>query len=133
MRVEAKIWKRGRAWIAESKALCVVTEGRSRQDAAYMLCDAVNGLMKAYNIEADVDVVDTTETYVESSPAALLAFILRQHRSATGTSLAKASKKLGQGSRNSIARYESGRADPTASKIQELLDAVAPGLALRIG
>ncbi len=58
---------------------------------------------------------------------ALFSLLLRQKRRASGLSLAQVAQRLGLKSRNSYARYEQGRAVPTATKLAELLRVIEPG------
>jgi len=47
MKLEGRIWKSrtSRLWLAEVRDLDLVTQGRSRKDAAVMLADAVESLV----------------------------------------------------------------------------------------
>jgi predicted transcriptional regulator len=71
--------------------------------------------------------VDATE------PSRLAAQVLKYQREVHGLSLADVAKLLGSSSRNAYASYEQGRTEPTLGKLQELLMAVAPDMALTVG
>jgi hypothetical protein len=68
-----------------------------------------------------------------SDPAALVAYVLKCQRMSHGMSLADVADALGASSRNAYARYEHGTSVPTIDKLAELLQAVAPDVALIIG
>lgn len=57
----------------------------------------------------------------------LVALLLRRQRESSGLTLADVARRLGQRSRNAYSRYERGEAVPTVEKLEELLQAVAPG------
>jgi transcriptional regulator with XRE-family HTH domain len=56
-----------------------------------------------------------------------LALLLRRQRERHGLTLAQAAERLGQRSKNAYARYEQGKSMPTVEKLEQLLQAIAPG------
>lgn len=133
MRIQAKIWKDGKCWIAEAPVACVVTQGKSEADGAAMLKEAIDLLLESYKLPGKVAVIKSGRSwFVESNEAGLVALILRNQRAFNELSLSQASRLVGQSSKNSVARYEQAKAEPTLSKLEELLSAVAPKLRLQI-
>jgi transcriptional regulator with XRE-family HTH domain len=63
----------------------------------------------------------------------MISLLLRRQRQKSGLSLVEAADRLGARSRNAYARYEQGRTVPTVAKLDELLEAVAPGRDLLVG
>ncbi len=57
----------------------------------------------------------------------MISLLLRRQRERSGLSLAEAAERLGCKSRNAYARYERATSAPTLEKLNELLQAVAPG------
>ncbi len=128
MLFEAKFEKSGKFWAIEAPLLGVVTQGKTKADALFMLGDAIEALINKEGFKASVTETGDGEAIVESTDSqALLAMALRELRRKSGQSLAEVSAKLGQSSRNAYARYEQGKAVPSADKLSELLGAVAPG------
>ncbi len=63
---------------------------------------------------------------------ALLALILRRLREQSGLSLIQVGERLGSASPNAYGRYEQGQVSPTITKLNELIQAVAPGKELAL-
>ena len=63
----------------------------------------------------------------------MISLLLRRQRQKSGLSLVEAADRLGARSRNAYTRYEQGRTVPTVAKLDELLEAVAPGRDLLVG
>jgi hypothetical protein len=106
--------------------LDVMTQGRTRKEAIAMIADAIESL--AHRKEFRVVVYPVAGESIEvgsADTATLTALLLRRQREAHGLSLAEASKRLGQTSRNAYARYEQGTAIPTIDKLQNLLTIVS--------
>lgn len=123
-------------WSAEAEVLGAFTQGRSARGAAAMLKDLVETMIDRPGFRAKVKTVSVStggvvSVFVESNdPGALAAHVLKYQREVHGLSLADVSKTLGISSRNAYARYERGTTEPTISKYDQLLTAVAPEMAL---
>lgn len=136
MLFEAKFKKNGKRWAIEAPLLGVATQGKFKADALAMLADAITELAKhrlsksdAATLRVTVTEVAPGEAVVEANDARqLLALALRSQRHKSGESLAVVTERLGQSSRNAYARYEQGKAMPSADKLCDLLGAVAPGM-----
>lgn len=137
MLIAGRIWKDGTWWLAESEIADVITQGKTRADAAAMLADAVESLANRPSFKVTVRDAPASGagavTIEANEPAALVALVLRRQREAHGLSLGQAAAALGQSSRNAYARYEQGAATPTLEKFEELLRAVAPNAAVVVG
>lgn len=136
MQISGRIWREGAWWIAESEIADVVTQGKTRTEAAAMLSDAIESLANRDGFSVSVRDVAGTDGNVAieaSDPAFFTAFILRRMRVASGKSLAEVARELGQGSKNGYARYEQGRSTPTVDKLEELLRAVSPRAVVSVG
>lgn len=129
MRLEGRIWKSetSRHWLAEVADLDLVTEGRSRADAAAMLKDAIEALVAEERFEAEVGVETSGRCTVGSnSDARLVALMLRRLRSREGLSVREVARRLGSRSPNAYAQYESGRVAPSVDTLTRLLAALNP-------
>lgn len=137
MLIAGRIWKDGSWWLAESEIADVITQGKTRTEAAAMLADAIESLVDRSNFGITVrdapSAGDGGVTIEANDPAALVALVLRRQRLASGLSLADVAEKLGQTSKTAYARYEQGDAMPSLEKFEELLRAVSPRAALIIG
>lgn len=134
MMFAGRIWKDGAFWLAEVALADVMTQGRTRREAAAMLGDAIEALVNRPGFAVRVDDLGGEDVMVQASePAALVARALKRQREKSGLSLADVARTLNQTSRNSYARYEQGVAVPSLGKIDELFRAVAPGTPLTLG
>lgn len=134
MRVSAIIKKAGKYWRAESDVAQVHTQGKSEKDATKMLQEAFELTMEDCGLTGTILVVKAgADWFVEcSKPASLAAFVIRQQRAFCSVTLEQAAKRLGQTSKNAIARYEQGKSEPTISKLEEILIAINPALRIQI-
>lgn len=136
MLIDGRIWKDGTWWIAESAIADVMTQGKTRTEAAAMLADAIESLVDRDGFKVTVRDEDRdagTVTIEANESAALVALVLRRQRVASGLSLAQAAERLGQSSKTAYARYEQGDVLPSIEKVEELLRAVSPNAAIMIG
>jgi hypothetical protein len=137
MLIAGRIWKDGQWWLAESAIADVMTQGKTRTEAAAMLADAVESLVNRPGFKVMVrdapSAGDGGVTLEASDPALLAALVLRRQREANGLSLSQAAEALGQTSKTAYARYEQGQTVPTIEKFEELLRAVSPEAAVIIG
>ncbi|HEY3745895.1 MAG TPA: helix-turn-helix transcriptional regulator [Gemmatimonadaceae bacterium] len=137
MMIAGRIWKDASWWLAESEIADVVTQGKTRTEAAAMLADATESLVDRSRFKVTVRDAPSAGnggvTIEANDPAALVALVLRRQRQASGLSLADVVEKLGQTSKTAYARYEQGDAMPSMEKFEELLRAVSPRAAVVIG
>jgi len=132
MLMKGKIWKEGAEWLAESEVLDVMTQGKTRTEAAAMLVDAIESLADE-RLGITIRDLPDGEVLIESKKSAqLCAMALRRQRLAHGLSIADVAAKLGQSSKTAYARYEQGQVTPSLDKYQELLAAVAPEFGVTI-
>jgi hypothetical protein len=137
MMIAGRIWKDGSWWLAESEIADVITQGKTRTEAAAMLADAIESLVDRSSFRVTVrdapSAGDGGVTIEANDPAALVALVLRRQRQVSGLSLADVAEKLGQTSKTAYARYEQGDAMPSMEKFEELLRAVSPTATVIIG
>src|SRR5712691_7262729 len=127
MRIEGKLTRDGRFWLAEVPLLDAMTQGRTRKEALAMIADWLETMIDRRDFIADVQSAGNTFEIGGSDTAAMIALLLRRRRQAIGASLSEIASRLGVASRNAYARYERGEAVPTVEKLDELLKATAPG------
>jgi len=114
-------------WLAEVRDLDLVTQGRSRKNAAAMLADAVEALVNHRGFRVDVAVSkDGSCTVHSNDDVRLIALMLRRLRAREGLSLREVAERLGARSVNTYARYETGRVAPNIHTLSRLLAALNP-------
>lgn len=135
MLLVGRIFKEGKWWVADLPVIGVATQGKTRKEAEEMLADAVQEVVHRPGFTVQVARYGTGDevSIAASDPAALAAYVLRYQREVNELSLADVAVRLGASSRNSYASYEQGRTEPTIGKLEQLLAAVAPGLAIIVG
>jgi len=120
-----KMWKDGRYWLIEVPALDVMTEGRSRKEALFMIKDAVEELVDEKGFRVTLTLAKENEFVISSHDVApLIALMLKRQRARQGLSLADMQEKLHAKSRNAYAQYEQGRSVPSVVKLVEFLRAM---------
>jgi len=128
MRFEGELRKMGTHWVAEIPALDALTQGRTRAEAYIMVKDLVESMADVRRFEVTVHPLSADRFEIGANDVkTLVAVLLRRQREKSGLTLAEVAQRLRQKSRNAYARYERGDAVPTIEKLEELLDAVAPG------
>ena len=132
MRLEGRLTRDGRWWIAEIPLLDAMTQGRTRKEAHEMAADLVETLVDREGFEARVHAGrgDSFELSTSDVPG-LVALLIRRARARSGRTLHEVAELLGSTSPNAYGRYEQGRASPTIGKLVELLQAVDCELVLR--
>ncbi len=128
MRFEGRIWKDGKFYLIEVPALEATTQGRTRKEAYAMIKDLVETMadVPGFAVEAEAGPGDRFELGANDTRV-LVALLLRRQREKHGLTLSEAAERLHQKSRNAYARYEQGKTAASVEKIEELLDAIAPG------
>ncbi len=133
MQVKGSVTKDGQWWIIEFPLLNAMTQGRTRKEALAMGADWVESDINRDDFRATVSyeghgVVSLTC----NDDQALLALILRRLREQSGLSLIQVGERLGSASPNAYGLYEQGKVSPTITKLNELIQAVAPGKELTL-
>lgn len=129
MRFEGRIWKDkgSKYWLVEVSLLEVMTQGTSKNDAYFMISDAIEGLVNQKGFKVDVRPLDRESFTVGASrESAMIALMLKRQREAHRLTLAEVARRLGQKSPNAYARYEQGKSLPTLEKLNKLMKAIDP-------
>lgn len=142
MEIQGRIWKEGKVWLVEIPSLDVMTQGKTREDALFMITDAIHELLSSYFNKADlkgfsVESIDYGKEVIAitSNDTNLLAsFSLRRLREMSGVTVKEAAERMGSKSPNAYAQYEKGGTSITIPKFEELLVAASPkqGFKLRL-
>lgn len=128
MRFPGTLTKDGKYWLVEIPALDALTQGRTKAEALSMAADLVETMADTRGFRATVHTTGRNSFELGANRLdTLVALLLRRQRERQGLTLAEAAARLGQRSKNAYARYEQGMAMPTVVKLEQLLEAIAPG------
>ena len=127
MRFAGRISKDGKFWLAEVPLFEAMTQGRTRKEAMAMLEDWFETMANQRGFAVNVVEQGDEVQVVSKDTRTLIRFLLQRRREISGLSLAEVAIRLGAKSRNTYARYESGRSVPSLEKLDDLLRAVSPG------
>lgn len=133
MELEGKIWKNKNHWLVKVPSLNIITQGMTRDEALFMIKDAIMEYMKYY-FESDIegfelDVNDYKKSVIgiaSNNNKLLLALSLRKQREQSGSTVREASERLGSKSPNSYAQYEKGKTKISLDQYEKLLQAANP-------
>jgi len=135
MRIEGKVIKdrKSSLWVAEVRALDVMTQGSSYEEALEMLKDAVQELLSFYFKQqaamANVEVESITKSKIGVAcdrPRLLYALCLRREREKQGLSVREVCRLLNAVSPNAYAKYERAEVRPSLTKFEQLIQAINP-------
>lgn len=130
MELEGKIWKQGKFWLVEIPSLDVMTQGKTRKEALFMVEDAIFELVQCYfDKKLKVKVFDHGKEMIgitSEDTNLLLAFSLRRQREKSGSTIREAAKRLGSKSPNAYSQYEKGSISVSVDKYEDLLLAANP-------
>ena len=133
MELEGRIWKSKKHWLVEVSSLNIMTQGKTRDEALFMIKDAIMEYIKYY-FESEMDgfeiaVNDYKKSVIgitANNNKLLLALSLRKQREKSGSTVREASERLGSKSPNSYAQYEKGRIRISLDQYEKLLLAANP-------
>jgi len=114
--------------LAEVPMFDAMTQGRTRREALEMIEDWFVSMVNRPGFSVHTDLTGRHEFVVNSDDLrSMISLLLQRQRHRSGLSLAEAAERLGVESRNAYARYERGDSLPTIEKLDQLLEAMAPG------
>lgn len=133
MELEGKVWKHRSHWLVEVPSLNIMTQGETREEALFMVKDAILEYIKYYFEPEMMGFELTVHDYKKSvigisanNNKLLLALSLRKQREKSGSTIREASERLGSKSPNSYAQYEKGRTKISLDQYEKLLQAANP-------
>lgn len=133
MELEGKIWKSKSHWLVEVSSLNIMTQGETREEALFMIKDAIMEYIK-YFFESESEGFELSINEYKKSVIGitsnnnrlLLALSLRKQREKSGSTVREASERLGSKSPNSYAQYEKGKTRISLDQYEKLLLAANP-------
>lgn len=132
MIVRGTIIKAGNWYAVEAPALDLHTQGRSKAEALRMAVAWVRDLLDKQDLAVEA-VADRTGPGFGlrcADSAVLVGLVLHRRRTAAGLSMREVAARLGSGSPNTYARYESGHTMPSVAQLDRLLAAVGSELVM---
>ncbi len=134
MELEGKVWKSKKHWLIEVPSLDIMTQGKTKEEALFMIQDAILELIRSYfpkKMKKSFDV--TVNAYkkgvigiASNDGKLLLSLVLKRQREKSQTTVREAASRLGSPSPNAYAQYEKGRINISLDKFEELLQAANP-------
>lgn len=125
MKLEGKVWKDGKFWLIEIPFLDLVTQGKSKKDALFMIKDALEILIDNKKFRCHVEATANGTFYVESSTTdILIPFILKRLRQKNRLTIREVADRLGHRSHTAYARYETGKVKASLDKFAEYVKAI---------
>ena len=120
-----KTWKNGKLWLIEIPALDIVTQGKSKKNALFMVKDAIEELVNEKAFRIKITLSKDGEFIVWANDVApLVALMLKRQRLKNGLSLSDMQERLHTKSKNAYAQYEQGRSVPSVQKFLQFLRAM---------
>jgi hypothetical protein len=106
-------------------AVALMTQGKTKKEAFFMIQDAFKELLGDPNIEVSISDIKG-DYFLLSVPYSkeIVGFIAQRARLNLQLSLRGAADLVGAKSRNTFAQYEAGSHDPTGSTLFKMLDAL---------
>jgi predicted RNase H-like HicB family nuclease len=100
--LEGKIWKNKNHWLVEVSSLNIMTQGQTREEALFMIKDAIMEYIKYY-FESEIegfklDVNDYKKSVIgitTNNHKLLQALSLRKQREKSGSTIREVSERLG--------------------------------------
>lgn len=125
MKVQGLLHKQKSGWAVELPLLLIFTQGNSKKDAYAMAKDAVESLVEKVGFAVAVHPGEGNEfTLSATDDQALMAFILKQRRAASGLTVREVAKRMGSNSPRAYSKYEEGATKPSLEKFSELMQAI---------
>lgn len=128
VKFEGKVLKSGKFWMIEIPALDIITQGKSKKDAYFMIKDAVELLVDHKGFETEITSLTGDKFLLRAKTSEddkyLVAFLLKQQRAKYGLSIAEVAERLGI-TRHAYAQYEQARSLPSLTKIEEFVFAMS--------
>lgn len=134
MELEGRVWKIKNHWLVEVPSLNIMTQGKTKKEALFMIKDAIfEFILYYFETEIDkkfeitvLDHKDGTIGITSNDNKVILALSLRKQREMSGSTIREASERLGSKSPNAYAQYERGRYKISLDQYEKLLYAANP-------
>jgi predicted RNase H-like HicB family nuclease len=123
-------------WSVAVPSLGIYTQGRSRADALFMICDAVQIAADRKGFKAKIEEDRGRRFSISGNdPNVMISILLTRKRSEAGLSIRDVARRLKMRSPNGYAKYEKGEVSISVDQFERLLRAIDPKarVFLRVG
>lgn len=133
---KGRVYKEGKLWLIEVRALDLMTQGRTKEEAYEMLVDLLKTATNRKGLKTDI-ARHINNTFIlgardEQSERDLIALMLRRHRIRSNLSLSDMTRLLQAKSKNTYARYEHGDSVPSPLTIVKIFKAMGLEFEMRV-
>ena len=133
MRLEGKVWKDGKLWVAAIPGLDLSTQGTTRKEAYRMARTVVEDIVGVNGFKVNIQILQEDRFTIGSQNAAMLvALMLKRQRAKHGLTLMEVAERMGSKSPNAYGAYEQGKREPTLSTLEKLLRVLDPKVFLTL-
>ncbi len=134
MKIEGKIFKSGKFWIADIQMFDLYIQGKTKKEVTQTVKEAVKDLVEISfgnliptDFEVSLDSSAKDQFFISFSDVQVMtAFVLKRMREKHGLPVREVVKRLGAKSTNAYFDYERLRRKPTLAKFEHLLHAINP-------
>ncbi|NGX63909.1 MAG: hypothetical protein KR126chlam6_01331 [Candidatus Anoxychlamydiales bacterium] len=130
MEFEGKIWKEKNHWLIEITSLDLITQGKTRKEALFMLKDAVYELIQYYFKKKSKIIINEYGKEIvgisTSDTKVLLALSLRRQREKENLTIRDIVHRLKFKSPNAYSQYERGQINLSLEQYEKMLTAINP-------
>ncbi|HEY8279369.1 MAG TPA: helix-turn-helix transcriptional regulator [Bdellovibrionota bacterium] len=126
MRIEGKVWKDGKFWVAALPVLEFSTQALKASEVEMMMVDAVRTAMDDSRLQVKFLKASQDVWVLEFEEAKdFVVFFLKQLRLQQGLSIEEVARRLGFRSRASYFQYEVGRREPSIGQFESIVKAMS--------
>jgi hypothetical protein len=114
-------------WAVSVPSLGIFSQGKSRADALFMICDAVEVAADRKGFKVSVDDEGSKHfSLTANDPKVLLSLLLERKRSEAGLSIREVARRLNMRSPNGYAKYEKGKINMSVDQFEKILYVIDP-------
>ena len=135
MKLEGRVWKDHKFWLVELPLLDLLTQGKSKKNALFMIKDAVELLINDKSFSCKIIPTKDKIFYLDTEEIDLLIpLILKRLRERNNLSIREVAERLGHKSHTAYARYETGKVKASLDKFVECVKVIDEhDLILKVG
>ncbi len=135
MKLEGRVWKDHKFWLVELPLLDLLTQGKSKKNALFMIKDAVELLINDKSFSCKIIPTKDKTFYLDTEEIDLLIpLILKRLRERNNLSIREVAERLGHKSHTAYARYETGKVKASLDKFVECVKVIDEhDLILKVG
>ena len=134
MKLVGVVKKQGRYWVIEVPGLDIMTQGRTKKEALFMIEEAVELVSEAEGFSVKVEELGANQfSLATNNDSVLTGLMIKRLRAKHKTSREELAAALGQGSTTTIARYEQYRSTPKQDQLEKILQIMNESILMKVG